>query len=145
MAQLPPEKPKPVPTKPVQKAARAAEKKSPEKSGARELEPAEVTAYLRRHPDFLAGRCDTGFIEANPDLFTWKEPRDRANKLLNFLAEITVNDLDSSGFRPWSPPACRARLALEPDGVTFGAIHQRRCVVCTAYGVRLVLGAPIFS
>lgn len=44
-----------------------------------------------RHPDFLAGRCDTGFIEAHPDLFTWREPRDRANKLLNFLAEITVN------------------------------------------------------
>ncbi|MCW8131869.1 MAG: pyruvate carboxylase [Planctomycetota bacterium] len=44
-----------------------------------------------RHPTFLAGKCDTGFIEANPALFAWKEPRDRANKLLNFLAEITVN------------------------------------------------------
>jgi len=44
-----------------------------------------------RHPTFLAGQCDTGFIEANPDLFTWKEPRDRANKLLNFLADVTVN------------------------------------------------------
>ena len=44
-----------------------------------------------RHPDFLAGKCDTGFIEANPSLFTWREPRDRANKLLNFIAEITVN------------------------------------------------------
>ncbi|MBI3830184.1 MAG: pyruvate carboxylase [Planctomycetes bacterium] len=44
-----------------------------------------------RHPTFLEGKCDTGFIEANPALFTWKEPRDRANKLLNFLAEISVN------------------------------------------------------
>src|SRR6185295_938079 len=24
-----------------------------------------------RHPTFLAGKCDTGFIEANPSLFTW--------------------------------------------------------------------------
>jgi len=44
-----------------------------------------------RHPDFLAGQCDTGFIEANPELFSWREPRDRANKLLNFLAETIVN------------------------------------------------------
>jgi pyruvate carboxylase len=44
-----------------------------------------------RHPDFLAGTCDTGFIDANPALFTWREPRDRANKLLQFLGEITVN------------------------------------------------------
>ncbi|HYF48175.1 MAG TPA: pyruvate carboxylase [Planctomycetota bacterium] len=44
-----------------------------------------------RHPDFLAGRCDTGFIDSHPELFKWREPRDRANKLLNFLAEVTVN------------------------------------------------------
>ena len=44
-----------------------------------------------RHPVFIAGKCDTGFIEANPSLFKFREPRDRANKLLNFLAEITVN------------------------------------------------------
>ena len=44
-----------------------------------------------RHPTFLAGKCDTGFIEANPALFTWPERRDRANKLLNFLADIIVN------------------------------------------------------
>ena len=44
-----------------------------------------------RHPGFLAGTCDSGFIEANPSLFTWREPRDRANKLLQFLGEITVN------------------------------------------------------
>ncbi len=44
-----------------------------------------------RHQTFLAGKCDTGFIEANPALFTWREPRDRANKLLNFLADVIVN------------------------------------------------------
>jgi pyruvate carboxylase len=44
-----------------------------------------------RHPTFLKGQCDTGFIEANPALFHWREPRDRANKLLNFMADVIVN------------------------------------------------------
>jgi len=44
-----------------------------------------------RHPTFLEGKCNTGFIAAHPELFQWREPRDRANKILRFLAEITVN------------------------------------------------------
>ena len=44
-----------------------------------------------RHPAFLAGQCDTGFIEAHPGLFTFRQSRDRANKLLNFLADVIVN------------------------------------------------------
>ncbi|HLX63215.1 MAG TPA: pyruvate carboxylase [Planctomycetota bacterium] len=77
-----------------------------------------------RHPDFLAGRCDTGFIEANPDLFTWREPRDRANKLLNFLAEITVNGnpIVGEGLKapahaliPVAPVAQASRLHVSED------------------------------
>ena len=62
MAQHPPEKPKPAPVKPAQKTARAAEKPAP----VRELEPAEVAAYLRRHPDFLANRPDLVAVLAPP-------------------------------------------------------------------------------
>src|SRR5262249_21130426 len=46
---------------------------------------------VMRHPAFLAGQCDTKFIEENPILFSWKELRDRASKLLNFLADVTIN------------------------------------------------------
>src|SRR3954467_2453104 len=65
MAQHPPEKPKPAPAKPAQKTARAAEKADKDK--ARELDGAEVAAYLRRHPDFLANRPDLVAVLAPPE------------------------------------------------------------------------------
>jgi len=63
MAQHPPEKPKPAPAKPAQKTLRAAEKSEV----VRELEPAEVAAYLRRHPDFLSSRPDLVAVLAPPE------------------------------------------------------------------------------
>ncbi|MBI4582872.1 MAG: pyruvate carboxylase [Planctomycetes bacterium] len=76
-----------------------------------------------RHPTFLAGNCDTGFIDSYPSLFTWPEPRDRANKLLNFLADITINGnaIVGDGFQglplhhPPAPPAA-AHAAVIPPG-----------------------------
>ncbi|MCA1686205.1 MAG: pyruvate carboxylase, partial [Planctomycetia bacterium] len=43
------------------------------------------------HPDFLAGRCTTRFLDQTPGLFHFKIRRDRATKLLTFAAEVTVN------------------------------------------------------
>ncbi len=43
------------------------------------------------HPDFLAGRCDTSFIEAHPELTHVKERKDRATKLLQYLGNVIVN------------------------------------------------------
>jgi pyruvate carboxylase len=43
------------------------------------------------HPEFLAGRCTTRFIDDTPDLFHFTVRRDRATKLLMFAAEVTVN------------------------------------------------------
>ncbi len=44
-----------------------------------------------RHPLFLAGKCDTSFIESHPELFDFKPRLDRANKLLSYLSQVTVN------------------------------------------------------
>ncbi len=44
-----------------------------------------------RHPVFLAGKCDTGFIENHPELFDFKPRLDRANKLLDYLSDVVVN------------------------------------------------------
>ncbi|GMV79845.1 MAG: pyruvate carboxylase [Planctomycetota bacterium] len=44
-----------------------------------------------RHRAFLEGRCDVLFIDEHPELLRFHESRDRANKLLAFLADITVN------------------------------------------------------
>ena len=43
------------------------------------------------HPDFLAGRCTTRFIDETPELFRFPVRQDRATKLLTFAAEVTVN------------------------------------------------------
>ncbi len=43
------------------------------------------------HPDFLAGRCTTRFIDQTPGLFRFRKRRDRATRLLTYAADITVN------------------------------------------------------
>jgi pyruvate carboxylase len=43
------------------------------------------------HPVFLEGNCDTSFIDKHPELLVFKEIKDRASKLLNYLGEVIVN------------------------------------------------------
>ncbi|MGZ8802583.1 MAG: ATP-binding protein, partial [Mycobacterium sp.] len=42
-------------------------------------------------PDFRAGRVTTSFIDERPYLLTARSPADRGTKILNYLAEVTVN------------------------------------------------------
>ena len=82
-------------------------------------------------PDFRAGRVTTSFIEERPYLLTARTPADRGTKILNYLADVTVNQ--PHGPRPstvypqdklpaidlaGSPPSgSRQRLMeLGPDG-----------------------------
>jgi pyruvate carboxylase len=58
------------------------------------------------HPTFLAGECDTSFIDSHPELFAVKKRQDRASKLLQYLGDVVVNGaqgvpgkLDSSKLR----------------------------------------------
>jgi pyruvate carboxylase len=46
---------------------------------------------VMRHPEFLAGRCDTSFIEAHPELMSATVRKDRGTKLLKYLGEVSVN------------------------------------------------------
>jgi pyruvate carboxylase len=43
------------------------------------------------HPVFLAGKCDTSFIEKHPELLQIREKKDRATKILSFLGDVIVN------------------------------------------------------
>ncbi len=74
------------------------------------------------HPDFLAGRCTTRFIDQTPELFRFPIRLDRATKLLSYAAEVTVNGLPGLPDRPAgyegrepAPPAYDATQA-PPDG-----------------------------
>ncbi|TLM99578.1 pyruvate carboxylase, partial [bacterium] len=43
------------------------------------------------HPVFLAGNCDTSFIDKHPELLTMREKKDRATKILSFMGNVIVN------------------------------------------------------
>ncbi len=44
-----------------------------------------------RHPRFLRADYTTRFIDRTPELFEFRKPRDRASRLLHFLADVIVN------------------------------------------------------
>ncbi len=43
------------------------------------------------HPTFVSGKPTTTFIDNSPELFRWTTRKDRATKLLNFIADVLVN------------------------------------------------------
>ena len=48
-----------------------------------------VTNILK-HPAFIAGRCHTKFIDETPELFEFSGSRDRATRVLKYIANIQV-------------------------------------------------------
>ncbi len=48
-------------------------------------------------PAFQAGDLSTKFIEERPELFDVRESRDRGTKILNWLADVTVNQPNGDG------------------------------------------------
>ncbi|MEV6065611.1 pyruvate carboxylase [Nocardia sp. NPDC052001] len=96
-------------------------------------------------PDFRAGRVTTSFIDERPQLLTLKSSADRGTKILNYLADVTVNK--PHGTRPTKlyphdklpaldmtvppPPGSRQRLLqLGPEGFAK-ALRQQQGVAVT--------------
>lgn len=50
------------------------------------------------HEEFLNGKCDTGFITYNPELFEIKTKEDKELKVLKFIGEKVVNE--TKGYKP---------------------------------------------
>ena len=61
-----------------------------------------VTNILN-HPDFIAGKCHTRFIDETPELFDIEESRDRATRVLRYIANIQVANPDAE-HREYSAP-----------------------------------------
>ncbi|MEM6676862.1 MAG: pyruvate carboxylase [Pseudomonadota bacterium] len=59
---------------------------------------------LLQHPTFVSMQYTTTFIDTTPELFEFKKRRDRATKLLTYIADITVNGHPETAGRP-RPPA----------------------------------------
>jgi len=43
------------------------------------------------HPEFQSGQATTRFLDENPDLFQFTPRRDRATRLLTYIADVTIN------------------------------------------------------
>ena len=67
---------------------------------------------LLKHPTFLANEYHTKFIDQTPELFQFKPRRDRATKILTYLADITINGHPETQGRP--RPSAEARAPRVP-------------------------------
>ncbi len=68
---------------------------------------------LLKHPTFLNDRYTTKFIDNTPELFRFEARRDRATKILTYIADVTVNGHPETKGRP-KPPA-DARVPKAPE------------------------------
>ena len=46
---------------------------------------------ILKHETFRQGKVTVNFIKANPDLFIFKAPRNRATKLITYIGDVVVN------------------------------------------------------
>jgi pyruvate carboxylase len=77
------------------------------------------------NPIFRAGEATTRFIDTNPQLFTFENRKDRATKLLSYLADVTVNgNPNAKGWKPAKPftaPALPKTQHAHPEDALFPA------------------------
>jgi pyruvate carboxylase len=76
----------------------------------------EFVINLLKHPTFLDYSYTTKFIDTTPELFTFKKRRDRATKILTYIADITVNGHPETAGRPRPPAEARAPKAPKARG-----------------------------
>ncbi|MFQ6552495.1 pyruvate carboxylase [Aestuariibius insulae] len=70
---------------------------------------------LLKHPTFLNYEYHTKFIDETPELFDFAPRRDRATKILRYIADITVNGHPETQGRPMpSPEARKPRAPVTP-------------------------------
>ena len=72
----------------------------------------EFVINLLKHPTFLDSSYTTKFIDTTPALFQFRKRRDRATKILTYIADITVNGHPETAGRP--KPAAEARVPKAP-------------------------------
>src|SRR6185437_14484088 len=98
------------------------------------------------HPRFARGEYTTRFIDETPELFRWPPKRDRATRILTFLAETIVNGNPETRSRPRParletprlpqaaaadpPPGTRQRLAeLGPQRFARWMLEEERVLL----------------
>ncbi|MBT8408855.1 MAG: pyruvate carboxylase [Alphaproteobacteria bacterium] len=82
---------------------------------------------LLKHPTFLNNQYHTKFIDETPELFQFRKRRDRATKILTYLADITVNGHPETEGRPL--PHAEARAPRPPAPRSDGTVAGTRNIL----------------
>ncbi|MFG6079595.1 pyruvate carboxylase [Paracoccus litorisediminis] len=72
----------------------------------------EFVINLLKHPTFLDDTYTTKFIDTTPDLFAFQKRRDRATRILTYIADISVNGHPETAGR--ALPAAEAKTPVPP-------------------------------
>lgn len=76
------------------------------------------------HPAFVANEYTTRFIDETPSLFDSKKRQDRATRLLNWIADVTVNGHPDTRGRARPPAHARAPVAPRFDAPVIEGSRQ---------------------
>jgi hypothetical protein len=85
----------------------------------------EFVINLLKHPTFLNDTYTTKFIDTTPDLFAFKKRRDRATKILTYIADITVNGHPETAGRARPPAEAGPPSAAAPADRTARHRHPQ--------------------
>jgi pyruvate carboxylase len=84
------------------------------------------------HPMFAKGTIDTSFLEQHAEVFDIREPRDRATKILKYIANVTVNNPHklSSKVNPREPDCYKLETRTLPVShqITAKQIYDQKGV-----------------
>ncbi|MEJ2492463.1 MAG: pyruvate carboxylase, partial [Desulfuromonadales bacterium] len=75
------------------------------------------------HPTFLAGTCDTSFLDQHPEVFQLPVKKDRANKILSYIGHVTVNGYP--GIKPEKRLNFRELREPHIPEIAYGQAHPR--------------------
>ena len=82
---------------------------------------------LLKHPTFLNNEYHTKFIDETPGLFDFKKRRDRATKILTYIADITVNGHPETAGR--TKPAADVKSPKPPVTPTIDVPNGTRQIL----------------
>jgi len=98
---------------------------------------------ILNHPAFIAGNCHTTFIDDTPELFEFTGSRDRATKLLKYIAQIQVDNPNTERsqydtprfppFHPDTPPKPGLKQMLDEKGPAYVSkwiLDQKKLLIC---------------
>ena len=87
---------------------------------------------LLKHPTFLANEYSTTFIDTTPELFDFQRRRDRATKILTYVADVTVNGHPETKDRP-RPRRLAAGRPARPNACATTYRTARRTMLDAAW------------